>query len=196
MGRLRVKIISVLIFAVLFFNIIEMWHFGIGYSSSISNTTAIPIGQPFGMNHQPTDDQNLQLADSLGIQIDRIGFNMDDLIINSTYYDNSSQMAQVESLTEYNVTILGIIGGGQIMDNNILTPSNISYWFAFLNQTIYTFQNFNVYWELWNEPNLGVWSTNESEFFYFLNATAEFIHEYYPNQKILFQESLDLGHRT
>ncbi len=98
MGRLRVKIISVLIFAVLFFNIIEMWHFGIGYSSSISNTTAIPIGQPFGMNHQPTDDQNLQLADSLGIQIDRIGFNMDDLIINSTYYDNSSQMAQVESL--------------------------------------------------------------------------------------------------
>ena len=71
------------------------------------------------------------------------------------------------------------------MDNNILTPSNISYWFAFLNQTIYTFQNFNVYWELWNEPNLGVWSTNESEFFYFLNATAEFIHEYYPNQKIL-----------
>ena len=160
-----------------------------GFTSSIDNAVSIPVGTPFGMNHVGSEDQAV-FANQAGIQIDRFDFYWEGVqYINSSVFDYTGLLEFVQNLTANHIAPLGILDYGNKYllgsgDDQYIPPDNISIWLNYVNETVDLFQNYGVYWEIWNEPNLS-WTGPMNDFFYLLNRTACFIHEYYPDQKVI-----------
>ncbi len=129
-------------------------------------------------------------ANQAGIQIDRFDFYWEGVqYINSSVFDYTGLLEFVQNLTANHIAPLGILDYGNKYllgsgDDQYIPPDNISIWLNYVNETVDLFQNYGVYWEIWNEPNLS-WTGPMNDFFYLLNRTACFIHEYYPDQKVI-----------
>jgi hypothetical protein len=149
----------------------------------------ITIGEPFGIVQLGGNEADK--ANEVGVEIVRCDHSWADMEHSDrnfhfedrdTYYaDLDAQNLEILALLDYgNVPIFGEEYAYHI------PPWMVPDWLRFVNESVYRYQDLVDYWEIWNEPNLGVfWSGPETDFFYLLNATAFLIHNNYPDVKIM-----------